>query len=315
MNNVPVVCYGCGNAFNAMRITASLKCGRCGSDDLDLDDRQPHTAASPGTGWNQSRPDRLEGWAVQPPGNLPSPNPESGMKLTPNTGVCPACNGTGQDTRASGGGYNEIPCRYCHGTGQAASHATTPGGLNDGTTNAGPPVGGARWAEAGRRSSDPLGSADDYIRGTDPDYDNRSGEPRKADTRAREVSYRLTSDPYNRPHPNAPVPIQAACPECYKNKQYSRTQLVRDASDDAWWHCPNCGPLHNVDKDPSVNPFDPPQGFVPNRNMKTKLARFRKKTGKALPMYREVVKNNPGLTNRQALTLVRNALLKYPEGS
>lgn len=330
----PIKCYACGGNFDTLKVTAALKCARCGSDDIDLDDR---TAASGGTGWNQPRPDRLEGWNDYA-GPLPGRNPAAGQNLVGgNTSVCQACGGTGIDERASGGGYNEIPCRNCHGTGQQATHTTTPGPVNDGTTS-GPPVGGARFTASasvpfysittnsnannvtytitsGRRSSDPLGSADDYIRGTDPDYDKRSenGEPRKAPSRSPHVKYR-TSDAYASPHTNAPLPLSAPCPECGA----SSTQLIRDDKDHAWWHCPNCGSLANVDKNPSVNPFDrstysgPDRGFAEKKRVAFRRKKV-EKDGKVLKMVRATLQTNPGLSTGQALTLVRNALLKYPE--
>jgi predicted Zn-ribbon and HTH transcriptional regulator len=336
----PIKCYACGNAFDTLKVTAALKCARCGSDDIDLDDR---TASSPGTGWNQPRPDRLEGWNDYA-GPLPGRNPAAGQNLVgDNTTTCQACGGTGVDTRASGGGYNEVPCRNCHGTGQQATHHTDPGSVNDATTS-GPPVGGARYTanvttspftwttgssnftnsnsvtytvtypkQAGRRSSDPMGSADDYIRGTDPDYDNRSGDVRKADTRAPELKYRQ-NHPYS--HGTKPLPLSGAkCPSCGN----SNTQLIRDSKDEAWWHCPNCGSLANVDRNPEVNPFNPPADFKPDRDFeKKKRVAFRRKkeepkTGKALKMVHATLQTNPGLTVGQALTLVRNALAKYPE--
>lgn len=307
----PIKCYDCGHAFDTMRVTASLKCARCGSNDIDLDER----TASGGTGWNQPRPDRLEGWNDYA-GPLPGANPYASQdNVADNTTTCQACGGTGVDQRASGGGYNENPCRNCHGTGQQATHTTNPGPTNDATTS-GPPVGGSRF-QAGRRSTDPMGSADDYIRGTSPDYDNRSGEPRKADTRHPDVKYR-TSDAYAKPHVNKPLPLNGAkCPSCGTGA----TQIVRDSSDNAWWHCQNCGSLANVDANPSINPFAPPANFEPDRSFgekKKKRAAFRRKTeepkpGKALKMIHATLQTNPGLTVGQALTLVRNALAKYPE--
>lgn len=310
----PIKCYDCGHAFDTMRVTASLKCARCGSDDIDLDDR----TASGGTGWGTPRPNPLDGWAVQTPGNYPGPNPyASTNNVGDNTTTCQACGGSGMDSRASGGGYNEIPCRNCHGTGQQATHTTSPGGVNDATNPAGPPVGGARF-QAGRRSSDPFGSPDDHIRGTDPDYDNRNGEPRKADTRSPDVKYR-TSDKFRQPHVNKPMPLtSAACPSCGA----SSTQLVRDDNNDAWWHCSNCGPLANIDRHPGINPYEPGTNFQPDRSFgtpqKKRRVGFRRKVeepkpGKALKMVQATLQTNPGLTVGQALTLVRNALAKYPE--
>lgn len=331
----PIKCYACGNSFDTMRVTASLKCARCGSGDIDLDDR---TAASGGTGWAKPRPDRLEGWNEYA-GPLPGHNPQAGQNnVGDNTTTCQACGGTGVDQRASGGGYNEIPCRNCHGTGTQATHTTDPGSTNDATTS-GPPVGGARFTAtvstpfvtwttgnttgstvvtttAGRHSSDPMGSADSYIRGTDPDYDVRSdtGKPRKADTRSPDIKYRVRNLP--NAHPNTPLPLNGArCPSCGAGA----TQLVRDAKDNAWWHCQNCGSLANVDANPHINPFSPGPDFEPDRSFgeKKKRVAFRRKreepTGKALKMVHTTLQTNPGLTVGQALTLVRNALAKYPE--
>jgi hypothetical protein len=102
-------------------------------------------AASPGTGWDKPMPDRLKGWdAYQGP--TPGRNPMSDAKNdADNTSTCPACGGSGQDLRASGGGYNEIPCRTCHGTGVYTPPTAQPDTESLDAHTQGPESGGARW--------------------------------------------------------------------------------------------------------------------------------------------------------------------------
>lgn len=117
MTKFPVICHECGTTGEILRVTASLQCPRCSSNDLDLWDGQK-TAASPGTGWTPNRPDPLANWNEYA-GPTPGGNSEVGTKLdADDTGVCPVCHGTGSDPRASGGGYEENVCRNCHGTGK-----------------------------------------------------------------------------------------------------------------------------------------------------------------------------------------------------
>lgn len=273
----------------------------------------------PGTGWNQNQPDRLQGWDEYR-GPAVTRNPLSDEQLTSTNGLCPACGGSGFDSRASGGGYDETTCRLCHGTGKYTPTTSQP----DTETldpHAGPASGGARWqtsksavvtmpdgttfpvevtVTAGRKSTDPLGSVEDYIK-------NGGG-------------YSEHNSPIQDPsdlaktHGDKPLLLdQASCPNC----RHQPTQILKDKNDDGWWHCPNCGPLANVDKHPDVNPFDPGFAFQPDRSMKTKAGllfnRDTTPTGKLFKMMATVQTNNPGMRNDEAFDLARRALLAFPE--
>jgi hypothetical protein len=92
---------------------------------------------------------------------------------------------------------------------------------------------------------------------------------------------------------------------------------VRDKNDHANWTCQNCGVLADVDANPEVNPFSPGDDFKQPEKKKTAIFRRRKQEtvapGKTLKMVQATIKANPGLSVSEALTLVRNALVKYPE--
>lgn len=270
----PIRCFNCDNRFQTIKLTASLRCARCASDDVDLDDSDVKTASSPGTGWNQPRPNTLEGWAVQPPTNLPGPNPKPLSEVSPAVGtggttVCPACKGTGYDNRASGAGYDEIQCRTCHGTGRYNPPTSKPDTQQLDSAPK-PPVGSAAWT-------------------------------------AKKVPVTVAGKTYLATVSSGikALAIAASCPSCGNG----HTKLARDAQDDAWWHCAKCGPLANLDKNPDINPFNPGK-FTANRQMVTKTAANTPKTGTLLRKVHAIIKMNPGLTVEESLTLAR-ASAKY----
>ena len=100
---------------------------------------QKKQGASGGTGWNQSRPDQDANWDEYA-GPTPSHNPR-GVEDADANHVCPVCNGTGHDQRASGGGYDETTCRNCHGTGKVTYASDSHGPTNDAHVKSGPPLG------------------------------------------------------------------------------------------------------------------------------------------------------------------------------
>lgn len=103
---------------------------------------------------------------------------------------------------------------------------------------------------------------------------------------------------------------EASCPNC----GHAPTELRKDKNEDAWWHCPRCGPLANVDARPDVNPYSPPQGFEPDRNMKTGgfLSRNRK-TGRLLSVLATIHEAND-LNCREAVELARKTIATYRDG-
>lgn len=99
------------------------------------------TAASGGTGWTQDRPDPRANWNEYA-GPTPGYNPKMKDKLDAgDSHVCPVCHGTGTDPRASGGGYDEVLCRNCDGTGRVAYETESEKPTLDAHTPSGPPLG------------------------------------------------------------------------------------------------------------------------------------------------------------------------------
>lgn len=111
-----------------------------GLRDRDHGHRQ---AASPGTGWTQTRPDPLANWNEYA-GPTPGGNENLDNKTDADaTTVCPICHGSGTDPRASGGGYDEIVCRNCHGTGKVVYPTGQPQTESNDAHKPGPvPLGG-----------------------------------------------------------------------------------------------------------------------------------------------------------------------------
>lgn len=136
----PIICYTCGAKGEVLRVTANLQC-LCGSTDIDIYDGDVKTAASPGSGWDQSRPDPRANW-----NEYQGPTPGYNPKITEKNDagddhVCQACNGTGVDLRATSGGYDETKCRNCHGTGKAVYPTENDNPSLDAHTPSGPQLG------------------------------------------------------------------------------------------------------------------------------------------------------------------------------
>lgn len=317
---VPIFCGDCGatGVVAAGQVTATLQC-RCGSTNLGLDgvDNIQSTAAphGPGTGWTGPDPRRFEGWS-----EYQGPTPQTYPRSAPvaDTTVCPVCNGTKYDLIDKG------PCRECGGTGYI-THPTDRGPAPDYDPGRPSPAGGAGWngvtgalardflegltAEAqaragGRTSTDPYGSVERHILTTTPGYrHNPTSFPERSPmTNVRQdKDYDALAGPYQMD--------QAACPNC----GHAPTQLVKDKNEDAWWHCPNCGPLANIDAHPNVNPYSPPQGFKPDRSMRTGgFMRRNRKTGRLLRILARIHEANE-LNPAEAVEIARKTVLKHPE--
>lgn len=316
---IKIICHGCATVGAVNRVTAGLRC-TCGSTDLDLFDpgAQSFLAAmgveanSGGTGWGKSMPDPLRGWSEYP-GPMPGRNDMSNHEPSPMR--CPVCHGSGEDSRDN---RNNGTCRECGGSG-ILTPTTTPAPPevarhNYPSTQTTVPFVGRR-RRATRHSSDPLGSAEEHIKATTPGYNGRSGGSGpddqgmypKADSRSPMMQVREQPD-YTAPA--KPLMLDAApCPECH----HAPTQVVKDRNEDGWWHCPNCGPLTNIDRNPEVNPFQPDNYTGRDKGFKEAGRRSAKKTGRVLRMYSTVRRSNPGMTQREVLSLVLRTVQKYPE--
>lgn len=306
------------------------------------------TRGSGGSGWGHAMPDPLKGWndyAGPPvPGNNDPYQP--GRDMSHNTTTCPVCRGTGYDVQ------DKTVCRECGGFG-SITHPTQPEGPPATARRPGqtavPQVGPVRSSRQvvispefaahlaaggngvkrgrGRPSSDPFGSVEDHLQATSPDYRHRLLQqtvPAQFDPKDTSTYYPSADSMspavktrQNRPgfqpeiHGDEPYKMNDAwCPMC----GHDPTHLERDAKDDAWWSCPNCGPLANVDKNPSVNPYDTDDDFEPDRNMK-RSSRFRrasKKTGRIFKIMAAAQRTN-NLTDREAFELARRTVAAYPE--
>lgn len=351
MSPVNVMCFGCGFTGAVNRVTAGLRC-TCGSADLDLytgsDEqrahlaklRQPKTSTLSVSTAGQAptfaqfmlgkkrvaaAPKTVEpNWDeyVGPP---PGPNPMSNH-VGPVT--CPTCLGSKVDIKDDAG-----PCRACRGTGviTPTTTVTPPPAVaphNYPSTQTKVPFMGQR-RQSGRTSTDPLGSPEDHIRATTPDYSSmgqrgpESAKPfawedstthyPKADNHSPAMSIREPFD-YTKT-PDRPFEMPGSwCPGCGQGP----LQLQKDHKENAWASCPTCGPLVDVDRNPQINPYDFPAEFAPNtRAYKAPRAANRllagRKTGRLLRMVSAVTMANPGLSRRHALEIARTSLRKYPE--
>lgn len=328
---IPVCCMTCGNRACVNRVTAGLRC-RCGSTDVDLYDpadraqtqhlamlRVAQTSFADFMKGAASSPvgEEIPGWNVYT-GPKPGPNPFHAPATPP---VCPTCHGGKIDPQDGG------TCRECGGEGKI-----TP------TTSVRPEPPVARHPGRstqttvpfmGRRKRATLPTGEDIIRQTTPDYTDKGQKkppstapfswnttethyPR-ADTMSPATRHRQERD-YSQAPPGHFAMPGAACPNCGEDP----THLVKDHKEDAWWHCPNCGPLANIDKTPSVDPYNPPEGFLPSPK-KFKQARVgahrSKDRGSLLRMAQATQKANPGLTTAEVVFLARMAVSRYLEGS
>lgn len=306
---IDVLCLGCGHEGAVNKVTAGLRC-RCGSAELVYDDTQVHEAAAPVadfalymTGKTAPVGTEIPGWNLYT-GPPPSPNPMSNGVQQPIT--CPVCRGSRYDMA------DRTVCRECGGSG-VVTPTTTPeppavARHNYPSTQTTVPFMGKRKM-SGRPSTDALGSPEQHIRETTKGYGTAGDE----DTRNWENSRSFrTWEPMKYEHSGSPLPLHGAqCPNCGK----ANTELRQDSNEDAWWHCPYCGPLTNVDRKPHVDPFDPPEDFTPSGKGFKSASRLRrsKKTGRLLDQIVLIGQTNPGLNVREVVTLARTALSRYPE--
>jgi hypothetical protein len=161
-----------------------------------------------------------------------------------------------------------------------------------------------------------------YVGGGERDWRKQAGRPSKADPYGT-AEYWVKSDPnYRRPDATpakAPAPSdpagpyvmnEASCPSC----GHRPTELRKDKNEDAWWVCPNCGPLANIDRNPGVNPYQPPKGFEPSRKMKTSGFLPTRKTGRLMSALAKIHEAND-LDEREAVQIARETVGRYREES
>lgn len=314
---IELTCKGCRSTGTVNRRTAGLRC-TCGSREfaevgeigfLDF----MAAAHGPGTGWGQPKPDPLKGWSEYA-GPMPGANPDyAGHPASDED--CPQCHGSGQSLREE--------CRACFGSGKHTPPTVSgPAPLvarHPGQTST-PFVG--RRKKGGRSANDrdpsSMPSPMDILRQTTPGFGERgqagpdsSGMYPQADSYSPMVQAREPKDYSDEALAKAGPYVMhgASCPNCGG----APTHLVKDSKDDAWWHCPNCGPLANIDKNPEINPYDEHDEFAPQSGFKSKANRGASKTGRALAMIAKVHTTNPGLRQREVVGLVLRALKRYPE--
>jgi hypothetical protein len=166
--------------------------------------------------------------------------------------------------------------------------------------------------QAARTSADPLGSVEHHIRTTTPGYSDQGGSgPDEAgfyptaDTRSPAIHHREPHD-YSSQTARQFVMPEASCPNCGTEP----THLRKDHAEDAWWTCPNCGPLANIDKHPEIDPYNPPNDFVPsNKGFKTgRRLLGGKKTGRLMRVIATAGTQNPGLRVPELLEIARRTI-------
>lgn len=316
-----LICHGCRTVGSVDRITAGLRC-TCGSDDLDLFDPSELTfleymgaAHGPGTGWNVTRPDPLDGWS-QYAGPMPGANP---MPTPAGPDRCPECKGQKVDIRDGG------LCRACKGTGKRTpTFSEAPEPLvkrhNYPSTQTSVPFMGRR-----RRASVPSGgkhpTVEEVIKATTPGWVEGQGQvsPGKfpnvsphLKTRDDEAAGQLyTDDALRNRRQSQPYAMhEAECPNC----GHAPTHLVSDNKGNGWWHCPNCGPLANIDKHPEIDPYNPPDDFKPTpRSFQARRNGSVRATGRILPMLATITATNTGLDLGEALGIARATVSRYAE--
>ena len=347
----PVFCHDCGACGEVPRITPGLMC-RCGSREVDLFEGTPanltaiakaeectrrrlqQQANSGGTGWNQPRPDPLRGWDEYPGPMPPSLNPmHNGYEGRPLP--CKVCEGSGFDLQ------DGVTCRECGGSGfrtppTSVKPAPEVARHNYPSTQTTVPFVGSR---NGNNSGYSVTAAtptridtdmtpEEVLQHSDPQYTDKGQRQPKAPNRPyshddAETHYRKA--PTRSPHiqnwqpaapvdPNKPLELEGAhCPNCGQNP----THLMKDHKEHAWWTCPNCGPLADIDKHPEIDPYSAGANFQPIQPSKFRTSSLvpRAKDGKALQMMATITRENPGLSLPEVLYLARTTIQRYaPEG-
>lgn len=327
MDGIDIFCGGCGDTATVTKVTAGLR-HACGSTDIGVVgiDPMPKVAApyGPGTGWGKAMPDPAANWSDYA-GPGPGPNSVTSPPVADNM-TCPTCQGAGYDIN------DKAICRECGGSGKVTATTSAPA-VGQYDSHPGPPVGGARHAVvAGRPSTvDPYGTAEYQNMHGGGGYAGR-GVPSGSFNPESEDSFYPKADSLS---PGARVreqrdysqgadrPYQlneASCPECgHAPTELVKTPADRHGNQDAVWHCPSCGPLVNIDKNPTINPYRPHEtGYAkPDRKaLKTsRLAGLAEVTrsGKLLAIMASIQEHNT-VTLAQSLMLARQTLMAYPEG-
>lgn len=326
MNSFPVICFGCATVGSVNKVTSGLRC-TCGSTDLDYytgtqeqiariaqadtDRILAEARASRENGVSsfkdfmlhkEADSEQLRGWSEYE-GPMPGPNQMSNHVKQPIT--CPTCLGLGVDIKDDGG-----PCRACGGKGTLTpTTSVTPEPAvykhQYPSTQTTVPFMGRR-KNGGRRSADPMGSVEDHIKATTPGYGTQV--PVKAAERSPAFGYRDERD-YSQPGSPHVMP-GTSCPTCGAGP----LGLQKDHRENAWMSCPTCGPLADIDANPSIDPYNLGDNFAPTRGYKAAKKVFAgKKTGRLLNMIATIAQANPGLSQRETLHLARTSLRKYPE--
>lgn len=338
MTGIEVFCWSCAAHAAVNKVTATLRCG-CGSDDVDLWDggreqlarvaavRSARTVSFVDFMTKQAAPATLPGWNEYQ-GPMPGKNPmqvgptqwpetDSGGKTT-----CPVCHGSGFSLQDGG------PCRECGGSGKLTPNTTPePPAVArhnyPSTQTKVPFMGQKRVATPGEDTVERV------LQETTPGYSNRGPQGPARPGRAfswndAETHFPKAPNGARSPHLKnwEPRPYEhdtrgvfpmpgASCPNCGADP----THLKKDYKEDAWWTCPNCGPLANVDRNPSIDPYSPGEDFKPNGKAyrESKKIFSGKRTGILLARLATIVQTNPGLTSREALGFARSSVRKYPE--
>lgn len=344
MTGTELFCWGCAGRGVVNRVTAGIRC-TCGSQDVDLwvnsteqrgriaslglllepDEQDPFLFAAYMVKHSIPVGTEIPGWNEYT-GPGPSANPMHNG-FPPGDVVCSECHGSGIDIQDGG------PCRACGTDGKRTppTSVTPPPAVarheGPSTQTKVPFVG--KKLQAGRKSSDPMGSVEEHIRATTPDW---SAQTTIAPPSHPEIPFGWEdlsthyprADTYS-PHHRTYEPKQyvhemkkpfvmpgTECPNC----GHSPTHLVKDHKEDAHWACPNCGPLANVDANPEVDPYNPPAGFTPMDPKKFKAAKklFKgRKTGQLMARIAVIAEVSPGLTRREIVGLARESVQRYAE--
>lgn len=272
---VELLCYGCGATGLALKVTAGLQC-RCGSKDLDL--------------YTGSLEQREASWALQSAGNVSFADwmtTESFVNMLAKQGLQ---EGPQQQRRAPVG--DDIP-----GWNEYAGPRPGPSGESNGvgTPMTCPTCHGSGFAIQDGGECRTCGGSGTFT-------PNTTAEP-PAVARHNYPSNQTTV-PFMGKKRAALMDIpDVACTRCSRP-----TSIVADAAKQAWWHCASCGPLHNLDANPHLDPYRPPAQFTANAQGFATKKNASRKVGELAPLIDVIRAHNPGLSAREILTLGRQTL-------
>lgn len=281
-NSITLECQDCGTTGDVLRVTASLRCQSCGSDDLDL--WEPKTAVSEEFRSNMANETRREQEHFD---RIDPQRKDRNVWGTPRSLIdadefCPDC-------EREHGGYGQRHYDNC------------PQHPNNRTAAAHGP--GTGW---GQSRPDPASNWSDYI---GPPASANPNITRKNDSDDNHVC-KVCGGTGTNPRSGGGGYAESVCRNCHGTGKVVYTTENDTPSLDA--HMPKGSPL-GAGSNGHYSKKKTSQAKVAVPGMKSNKVVTATQSDKIMAMASVIVANNSGLTTQEAFELARRAVVAFPE--